>query len=148
MSKFNNKDLVLSITTLWGQTFYRIFPVEKVTDTYVIVNTDKYTFDGKALKGNSTIEPLTAKNYKKYLEDEIKGRVLDLYSIPTSLTNKTSITIDKSLELSLKASKHILDKFPNAKSKIQFLLSFLESYNKISTLKDDDMVDKNLIVYY
>lgn len=148
MSKFNNKDLVLSKVVLWGDTFYRIFPVEKVTDTCVIVNTDKYTHDGKAFKGNSSIAPLTVKNYKVYLEEEIRGRVLDLYSIPASSINKSFITIDKSLELSLKASNHILDKFPNTKNKIQFLLSFLESYNKISSLNDEEIVDKNLVIYY
>lgn len=147
MSNFKTKDLVLNITDIWGHTFYRIFPVEKVTDTYILVNNVKYTLKGKALKGRNTIEPLTAKNYKMYLEHEIRGRVLDLYSIPTSTANRALITIDKSLELSLQASKHILDKLPKEKGKAIFILRLLEAYNKLSSLKDDELVKSNIIYY-
>lgn len=148
MSNFNTKDLVLYITDIWGHIFYRIVPITKVTSDYILVNNEKFTVNnGKAFKGRNTIEPLTAKNYKMYLEHEITGRVLDLYSIPTSKANRALITIDKSLELSLQASKHILDKLPNEKSKIVFLLRLLESYNKVCSLKDEELV-KNNIVYY
>lgn len=130
--KDTGQNWVLEKTSFFGRATMRLSKITKVYDkSFVVDGTRQYSHEGNSFIDDSRILPLTVENYLLYLEDDIKGRVLHLYGIACTSTNKSKLAMDSSLELTIKATQHILKDFPNLIDSIEVIQRQLESYNKM-----------------